>query len=58
LAGIGRSSALVLAHLMAGELRGAPPDSALEFLVARRPVVHPTREQVLAAVDAAKTFQT
>jgi hypothetical protein len=57
MAGIGRSSALVLAYLMAGELKGAPPDSALEFLVARRPIVHPTREQVLAAVDAARSFR-
>jgi protein tyrosine phosphatase len=58
MAGIGRSSALVLAHLMSGELQGASTENALEFLVSRRPVVRPTREQVQAAVDAAKSFRT
>ena len=40
-AGVGRSSTLVLAHLLAGRFRLEPAGSALEFLMARRPVAPP-----------------
>jgi hypothetical protein len=56
MAGVGRSSTLVLAHLLAGRFREAPPDEALSFLSARRPVVHPNPRQVDAALEAARTF--
>ena len=41
LAGVGRSSTLVLAHLLAGRFREAGPEAALDFLTARRPVARP-----------------
>ena len=56
MAGVGRSPTLVLAHLLAGRFREAGPDAALEFLVARRPVVHPSPQQIEAAVLAARGF--
>jgi hypothetical protein len=52
-AGVGRSSTLVLAHLLAGPFRTAPSDAALDFLVSRRPVARPNPEQVEAALLAA-----
>ena len=52
-AGVGRSSTLVLAHLLAGPFRTAPSDAALDFLVSRRPVARPNPEQVEAARLAA-----
>ncbi len=52
-AGVGRSSTLVLAHLLAGPFRTSPADAALEFLVSRRPVARPNPEQVEAARLAA-----
>jgi hypothetical protein len=55
-AGVGRSSALVLAHLLAGCFRGQPAQRALEFLVSRRPLAHPNPEQVEAARLAAFGF--
>lgn len=55
MAGVGRSSSLVLAHLLAGRFQGAEPEAALEFLSARRPVVRPSPEQIQAAVLAART---
>ena len=56
LAGVGRSSTLVLAHLMAGRFREAPAEEALAFLAARRPVVRPNPRQMDAAREAARTF--
>jgi predicted protein tyrosine phosphatase len=55
-AGVGRSSTLVLAHLLAGPFRDAPAYEALEFLMARRPVARPNPEQVEAARLAAFAF--
>ena len=52
-AGVGRSSTLVLAHLLAGPFRTGPADAALDFLVSRRPVARPNPEQVEAARLAA-----
>lgn len=54
LAGVGRSSTLVLAHLLAGRFHDQGTDAALEFLTARRPVIRPTPEQIDAAVQAAR----
>jgi predicted protein tyrosine phosphatase len=56
LAGVGRSSALVLAHLLAGRFRDSGLESALEFLTARRPIVRPNPEQIEAARLAAFAF--
>ena len=56
MAGVGRSPTLVLAHLLAGQFREGGPDAALEFLCARRPVVHPSPQQIEAAVLAAGSF--
>ena len=53
LAGVGRSSTLVLAHLLAGRFRDAGTEAALDFLTARRPVARPNPEQIEAAVLAA-----
>ena len=39
MAGVGRSSTLVLAHLLAGKFSEKGPDAALEFLCARRACV-------------------
>ncbi len=55
-AGVGRSSTLVLAHLLSGRFRDQPPEAALEFLMARRPLAHPNPEQVEAARLAAFAF--
>jgi hypothetical protein len=56
LAGVGRSSTLVLAHLLAGRFREDGLGAALGFLTARRPVVRPNPEQVEAARLAAFGF--
>ena len=56
LAGVGRSSTLVLAHLLAGRFRDTAPEAALDFLTARRAVVHPNPEQIEAARLAAFGF--
>ena len=53
LAGVGRSSTLVLAHLLAGRFAGEGLEAALEFLTARRPIVRPTPDQIEAARLAA-----
>lgn len=58
LMGVGRSSTLVLAYLLAGPMREAGMRAALEFLYARRPVAHPNPEQVAAAELAARAFTT
>jgi protein-tyrosine phosphatase len=57
LAGIGRSSTLVLAHLLAGRFRDEGLEPALDFLRARRPTARPTRAQVAAAVEAARAYR-
>jgi len=57
LAGVGRSSTLVLAHLLAGRFQDAGLDAALEFLSARRPIVRPNPEQIEAARLAAFAFR-
>ena len=57
MAGVGRSTTLVLAHLLAGEFRERGPRAALELLGARRPVVNPNPEQVAAAVAAAASYE-
>ncbi len=57
MAGVGRSSTLVLAHLLAERFRGQGASEALDFLCARRPVVNPTLDQVRAAEEAAQSFQ-
>ncbi len=51
--GVGRSSTLVLAHLLAGRFREEGPDVALQFLNARRAMVSPSAEQIEAARLAA-----
>lgn len=56
LAGVGRSSTLVLAHLLAGRFRDEGLEAAMEFLTARRPVVRPNPGQVEAARLAAFGF--
>jgi dual specificity phosphatase 12 len=56
MAGVGRSSTLVLAYLLAFRFREASPREALDFLAARRPVVNPTSEQIASAVEAARAF--
>lgn len=56
LAGVGRSSTLVLAHLLAGRFREEGVEAALDFLTARRPVVRPNPEQLEAAQMAAFAF--
>jgi hypothetical protein len=53
LAGVGRSSTLVLAHLLAGRFRDEGLEAALDFLTARRPIVRPNPEQIEAARLAA-----
>jgi predicted protein tyrosine phosphatase len=57
LAGVGRSTALVLAHLLAGPFREDGLEPALDFLRARRPHVRPTPAQVEAAVEAARSYR-
>jgi hypothetical protein len=56
MAGVGRSSTLVLAHLLAGRFKEAPLEEALAFLAARRPVVRPNPRQLDAARQAARSF--
>jgi len=51
--GVGRSSTLVLAHLLSGRFREEGPDVALQFLNARRSMVSPSPEQIEAARLAA-----
>ena len=56
MAGVGRSTTLVLAHLLAGSHRDAGAGEALAFLAARRPVVNPSQRQVAAAEEAGRAF--
>jgi predicted protein tyrosine phosphatase len=57
MAGVGRSSALVLAWLLAGPYRQAGHAAALEFLCSRRAAVNPNARQIAAAVEAARAFE-
>ena len=57
MAGVGRSSTLVLAYLLAGEYAERGPDDALDFLCERRACVDPNVRQIAAAVEAAKGFR-
>jgi predicted protein tyrosine phosphatase len=57
MAGVGRSSTLVLAYLLAGRFRDLGSRAALDFLCARRPVVNPNPQQVRAAEEAARSFE-
>lgn len=56
MAGVGRSSCLVLAYLLAGPLREEGPEAALRFVCARRACVNPSPAQIAAAVEAARSF--
>ena len=57
MAGVGRSSTLVLAHLLAGDFAARGADEALDFLCERRACVDPNARQVAAAVEAAKGYR-
>jgi hypothetical protein len=57
MAGVGRSSTLVLAQLQAGPFREKSPREALDFLCARRPVCNPNPPQIEAAAEAGRNFQ-
>lgn len=57
MAGVGRSSTLVLAHLLAGEFAHRDSEAALQFLCARRACVDPNARQIAAAVEAARAFR-
>ncbi len=57
MAGVGRSSTLVLAYFLAGEYRAQSPRAALDFLCARRSCINPNAAQIEAAVQAAETYQ-
>jgi predicted protein tyrosine phosphatase len=56
MAGVGRSTTLVLAHLLAGAFRERGTREALAYLATRRPVINPNPLQVMAAEAAAQTF--
>jgi protein-tyrosine phosphatase len=56
MAGVGRSSTLVLAHLLVERFRDQPAKAALEFLCSRRPCVNPNAQQIEAAERAARAF--
>jgi len=56
MAGVGRSSTLVLAHLLSGRFQGRTSRDALEFLCARRPAANPTAQQIAAAERAGREF--
>jgi len=57
MAGVGRSSTLVLAWLLAGRFRETGTRSALDFLCARRPIANPNPLQIQAAEAAARRFE-
>ena len=56
MAGVGRSSTLVLAHLLAGSFRESGTRAALAYLASRRPVINPNPLQIAAAEAAARAF--
>jgi hypothetical protein len=55
-AGVGRSSTLVLAHLLTGRFRDEGLEAALDFLTARRPLARPNPDQLEAARLAAFAY--
>ena len=57
LAGIGRSTTLVLAYLLATSHRGRPTRDVLDLIRLRRPLANPTPPQLLAAEEAARRFE-
>jgi len=57
MAGVGRSSTLVLAYLLAGEYAERGAGDALDFMCERRACVDPNVRQIAAAVEAAKGFR-
>ena len=57
LAGVGRSSTLVLAHLLAGEFRDRMPEDVLDFMCEKRACVNPNARQIAAAVQAARDYR-
>lgn len=57
MAGIGRSATAALAYLLAGPYQEQGVDDALLLLRAKRPQVHPSREQVEAAIEAARSYR-
>ena len=57
MAGVGRSSTLVLAYLLAGEYAEKGAEDALDFMCERRACVDPNVRQIAAAVEAAKGFR-
>ena len=57
MAGVGRSSTLVLAYLLAGEYAELGAEDALDFMCERRACVDPNVRQIAAAVEAAKGFR-
>ena len=57
MAGVGRSSTLVLAYLLAGEYAERGAEDALDFMRERRACVDPNVRQIAAAVEAAKGFR-
>jgi predicted protein tyrosine phosphatase len=57
MAGVGRSSTLVLAYLLAGEYAERGAEDALDFMCERRACVDPNVRQIAAAVEAAKGFR-
>ena len=56
MAGVGRSTTLVLAYLLTGAFRERGTAEALAFLASRRPVVNPNPLQIAAAEAAARAF--
>ena len=56
MAGVGRSTTMVLAHLLAGTFRDQGTRAALSFLTSRRPVINPNALQIAAAEAAARAF--
>jgi len=56
LAGVGRSSTLVLAHLLSARFKDEGLEAALDFMKARRPIARPNPEQIEAARLAAFAF--
>lgn len=55
-AGVGRSAALVLAHLLSDAYREPGTSAALEYIRARRSVIHPNPAQIRAAEQAAREY--
>ena len=56
MAGVGRSSTLVLAYLLAGDFKEKGARTALDYLCARRACVNPNAKQITAAEEAARTY--